>query len=189
MRCLMIIVLLLTSHLTLAEVYKKVDKNNHTSYSDTKTKGAEEVKMPLGQHYSPINVAPIENIYEDKDIAKGEYKTVSIVQPKSEATVRNNQGLVRVDVVTDPALRERNKLIVLLYGKQMGSPQVSSSFTLTGIDRGTHTVQVIVLDPKGHELAKSAEVTFHLHRPRENMPSGPYPFPFTPAPPAPAPGP
>lgn len=189
MRCLIILMLFFTSYLALADVYKKVDENNRTSYSDKHTKGAKKIKLPLVQHYSPVTVAPIDDVYVDKDKPK-RYNTISMTQPQPEATVRNNHGLVRVDVITAPELREEDRFIIFLDGKQEGNPQISHSFTLTGIDRGTHTVMVKVLDPNGHVVAQTDEVVFHLHRPRENMPSGPYPFPFVPSPPpVPAPGP
>src|SRR5512134_3790928 len=70
------------------------------------------------------------------------YQTLHIVVPEAEDVVHDNDGTLSVVIQLSPALRskEGHRLRVLLDDRAVseGSQQ---TFTLTGIDRGTHSVQ------------------------------------------------
>lgn len=91
--------------------------------------------------------------------------TLAIMSPASEETVHDNTGQVGVTVVVDDggALAQgRAVLRVLLDGALFGAGQRGLSFRLEGIERGTHTLQVQLVDRDGKTVAASAPVTFHM---------------------------
>jgi hypothetical protein len=92
------------------------------------------------------------------------YASLRIVRPEHEETIHDNTGTVPVDVLLRPALRAQagHRFRVLLDGVQAPGEWRSAHFSLHGIERGTHTVQVIVTDADGRRLAESAPVEFHL---------------------------
>jgi len=112
------------------------------------------------------------------ELGMREYKVVAISQPENSATVRNNQGYVAVSVDLMPALVNGDKVVITLDGKVVGQPQASANFSLSGINRGTHTLAVKIIDESGSTVAESESIVFHMHRPRVNMiPPPPKPKP------------
>lgn len=90
---------------------------------------------------------------------------VAIVSPASEETVHDNTSQLAVTVTVDDGGhldQGRAVLRVLLDGATFGADQRGRSFTLQGIERGTHALQIQLVDPDGRILAASASVTFHM---------------------------
>ncbi len=90
---------------------------------------------------------------------------LTIVSPVGEETVHDNSGRLAVTLTVDDggALdRGRAVLRVLLDGATFGPDQRGPSFTLQGIERGTHALQVQLVETDGRILAASAPVTFHM---------------------------
>ena len=57
-------------------------------------------------------------------------------------------------------------LPLALDGKLLpGVPPGATSFTISPIDRGTHTLMVSILDADGRGVCQSAGVTFHVRQP------------------------
>jgi hypothetical protein len=90
---------------------------------------------------------------------------VTIVSPANEETVHDNTGRLTVALTVEDggALAQgRAALRVLLDGAPFGAEQRGRSFGLEGIERGTHTLQIELVDRDGKTLAASAPVTFHM---------------------------
>lgn len=99
---------------------------------------------------------------------------LTIATPANEETVHDNTGRLAVTVTVDDggALDEsRAVLRVLLDGARFGVEQRGRSFTLEGIERGTHALQVELLDRDGRTVATSPAVTFHMWRASALFPS------------------
>ncbi len=91
------------------------------------------------------------------------YEAVRIVAPAQDATVHDNQGNVEVAVEVMPALRAAaGDRIVLLLDGRIAASGAKARFRLTGVDRGTHTLQAQVTAADGAVLLASAETAFHL---------------------------
>lgn len=91
------------------------------------------------------------------------YESVAIVKPANEATVFDNSGNVTVKVTVAPFLRiDAGDRIVLLLDGAPAPGQRDTRFELSGVTRGTHTLQAVITDSRGNTVLSSAPVTFHM---------------------------
>ncbi len=100
----------------------------------------------------------------------GKYTEVAIVQPAHEATVHDNQGNVAVQVAVSPSLAPRDRIVVLLDGRP-AARQAGTAVALSGVERGEHTLQALVVDANGATLATSQPVTFYMWQASRLFPS------------------
>ena len=87
-----------------------------------------------------------------------------IVSPEDDAAVRSNAGNLRVRVRIDPQLREGHWLRLLLDGVPQGASSRAPVFELTNIDRGTHSLQLHIVDKTDAVVYTGTPSTFHLLR-------------------------
>src|SRR3569623_1804134 len=130
----------------LAAVYKTVRPDGSVTYSDQPPRDeAQPHTLP------PLQTIPAENL-----------------APAAPAPNRSN---IAVQVALDPPLvtKEGDYIVIALDGKPAAQGS-GSGYTLTNIDRGTHTVEASVSSAAGQTLIRSAPVTFHLQRISANRP-------------------
>lgn len=98
--------------------------------------------------------------------------TIAIASPKPEETIHDNTGSVAVVVVSgDGAVAPDGVSIrVFLDGQPYGPVQHSRSFTLTGVERGEHTLQVQLVNAAGKMLASSNTVKFYMWQASRRFP-------------------
>ncbi len=154
-----------------ADLYRYVDENGNVVYTDRPVPGAEpvspgvisvipapqmEIEVELGGSPEPNTRTP----QQEKTLE------VRILSPRADEGVRANDGRVSVEVavVPRPAQGVRLRYRALLDGQPAGPLSDAPRWTLADVPRGTHTLEVIVLDENGRELARSAPVTFHVLR-------------------------
>jgi hypothetical protein len=89
---------------------------------------------------------------------------VEIVAPTQKSTVHNNAGDMTVAVKVDPPLdqQEGTAIRILLDGKPAAPDAASLTFALTGVDRGQHFLQALLIDRQGRTLSVSDTVYFTL---------------------------
>ncbi|HEY5716688.1 MAG TPA: DUF4124 domain-containing protein [Psychromonas sp.] len=165
------LILLFSPISTLAEtkIYHWVDADGKIHYADTATPGTETIQV------SNENVVSMENI--GRDSATEEVSSVAeavkesaityqatIISPADDSLLRSNDGTINIQVQTMPEKTNAQKLQLFLDGKPLGNPQISSTIRALNIDRGTHQIQVQLLDEKGNTLAQTQVVTVHLQR-------------------------
>lgn len=163
-----------------AAIYRWVDDKGMIHFSDRPQPGAKRVRIRTPQTFNGPAVDESTSKPPQASSSK-KYKTVQITQPEPEATIRNNQGMVAVSVYLQPGLQTHHRVKVLLDGKSIGEPQKNTVFSLRGIFRGEHTLQVSVVNNKGVVYGQSTPVTFYMHRPRTNMQPRNIPRPSTPS--------
>jgi hypothetical protein len=82
-----------------------------------------------------------------------------VASPAVDETIHSNTGSVRVVVQDAPSGLQ---LQPVLDGEVVGDPVTDSVFDLQGVTRGTHELSVMLLDARGHEVARTSPVTFHV---------------------------
>jgi len=92
------------------------------------------------------------------------YRSIRIVQPEANGTVRNNQGVVQVAIALEPALQEGHKIKLYLDGGAVTGEFSSPSVELSGVERGTHSLRAVVSNSAGKRLGDSPTVRFTLRR-------------------------
>lgn len=161
---------LLTTLSAMAAVYKWTDTNGLVHFSDEPHPGAERLNVGQPPVYSP----PPVNLQAGQKAASTVtgYTDFGIVQPQSEATVRNNPGTVTVRFRIEPELRQGDHIRVLLDGQPVDTgPLTATSVELHRVYRGTHTLSAVIADKAGEVLARAGPVTFYMHRPSVNIPA------------------
>jgi hypothetical protein len=103
--------------------------------------------------------------------------SVAISSPRHEETLHDNTGTVAVAVsLQGETLAAGRQLRVLLDGNPMPNPiphggsRHTLEFTLNDVERGTHTLQVQLLDARDALIAESPVVTFHMWQASKFLP-------------------
>jgi len=148
-----------------AEIYRSVDEHGNVTFTNQPVKGAEPVQLkPLSVYGAPR----IKSIADSKAVVDKApaYRSVTIIAPRPDETVRDNPGNVTVKAGSDPALNQGagHRFQFFLDGKPVGDPQTAPTKTFANVDRGEHRVAVAVVDSRGKTIVRSEPVRFFLHR-------------------------
>jgi len=148
-----------------AEIYKYVDDNGVTHYTDKPPiKGAKPAALP------PLQTIPSSESVQSTTSTPAEKKppidyVLAIASPAPEQTFRDTTGEVSVSVSVQPALADGYGLMYYVDGKAAtAEPVGSTGFSLSGLERGAHAIAVALVDPDGEEVAR-AGVNVHLKPP------------------------
>lgn len=177
LRLLALIGLLLAAPLpAAADVYRWVDEDGVVHYGDEPRGDAERVELPEPATVDFPDPAPRPARASEDDGAPADdaadYRRLAITSPRPEQTIQSAPGEVPVSLALEPQLRAGHRIALLLDGEPVPqSPLASLQVTLGPVDRGTHTLRAQVLGGDDRVLARSAAITFYLHRPSVNLPS------------------
>jgi hypothetical protein len=158
-------------------VYKWIDENGVVHYSDQPHPNAQKIQVQAAQTYkappadtaaTPDTLAPA-----PPESASGSYRGCAVVQPQDDSTFANMDSLTVV-VQTDPALRPGDQIFVTLDGQALnGKAATGGTFTISPVERGTHTLQAVVRSADGAVLCQAQGVTFNVHQPSVLNPLSP----------------
>lgn len=90
--------------------------------------------------------------------------TLHTVRPANDAQIRENTGQVAVEAAFSPLPTDGFYLKVLLDGAVVQQVADTLQTELVNVDRGTHQLELQLLDKSGKLLASSGTSTFHLMR-------------------------
>jgi hypothetical protein len=149
-----------------ADIYKHVLPDGTVVFSDQPGDNATKVEpVPLQTYTAPAAppTRPRTPATNPTDESPG-YSTITITAPVQDEVIWDNNGVVAVDVDIQPPLRtaQGHHFTLLLDGQKV-TDFTDPPYTLQGVDRGTHSLQVDVRDGET-VLAESQIVEFHLKR-------------------------
>jgi hypothetical protein len=162
--------------ITHAQFYKSVDEQGNIVYSDTPTPGAEQLTPPP---ISTVDTKPI--LKESSEEAKNAdpagteepakkpptiYTKFSIVTPKNNDTIWDNNGSVPVSLSLQPPLDIENGHSVWVYVDGTAMVKKSQSLTqpLSGLDRGTHKIRAEIRDQNRKTLKRTQNITLYMKK-------------------------
>lgn len=153
-------------------VYKWVDDQGVVHYTDKPpTDGAQPAKLPPLQTYKEGTTPNLRKFEKPGAPATTQGAAqIDIVTPAHDETFR--ERTVPIAVMVTPQLKAGQKLIYLLDGVPASAPTTQTSYALTEVDRGTHTVSVTVVDEAGNQYGSSPSVTVHVKPPIVDNPGG-----------------
>ncbi len=169
-----------------ADIYRWVDEEGVVQFGDRPpSDGAEKIKLPPSSTYKPRQLpsalvetdASGEASAESGDIKP--YTRVEILKPAKNDTVRDNNGRVELQVALEPPLQEGHRMAVLVDGRSVFDQLTTTQVALSGVERGTHNIQIKILSADGSQVDASESVPFHLHRATVLRPT-PAPLPVAP---------
>jgi len=154
---------MLTMGVCHAEVYKYINKQGKTAYSDIPVAGAEKVVVPPVMTYKAPVIKQATQTSKKSPSSQVTYQYLRITQPSNQAAVRNNQGQLTVKYSIKPSLQEGDRLLLLVDGVSQ------ESMSIDGLLRGQHRLSLQVLDLNNEVLMSSDEVEFYLQKQTVSM--------------------
>ena len=147
-----------------ATVYKWVDENGVVHYSDQPHPNAQQVDVPAAQTYKAGEIPAAPGAAPPVPAQPVTYQGCAIAQPTVDQTFTNVDSL-SIIVHTDPELRPGDQIFLMLDGQPLnGGVGTGSQFTLTPVDRGTHTLQAVVRDSAGGLVCQTPGVTYSVQQ-------------------------
>lgn len=148
-----------------AGIYSYIDADGNRVFTDRPTgQAAEQIEL------KPSNAMPALPPAAPPTAAPGPAATAAIryqlqiVSPAEDETIRSNAGDLLVSASGDPAPLAGHGYQLLLDGEPLSTAGPQTHFELHNVNRGTHRLQLRVIDANGRELARSPARTFHLIR-------------------------
>ena len=147
-----------------AQVYKTVDENGDTIFTDTPPASGPVEKVQLGTINS---TPPPPQITRPKPAVKEEKVelSVEIVSPPPDTTIAiGYAGNFSVEARVTPAMAHGTYAQLLIDGTAIGEPQALTSWSLNNIFRGSHKLTVVITDTSGKQLGASPPITVNVMR-------------------------
>jgi hypothetical protein len=156
-----------------ATVYRWVDENGVTHYSDQPHENAEKVTISAPQTFSAPHQSQPNNSSSRPPAPAGPTYSCSITQPANDDTFPNATAVVTT-AQANPVPREGDKVVLVFDGSKVQNfPPGGGAFQLTNLDRGTHTLQAQVEDSSGKIVCQSSTVSFTVLQPSVLNPANP----------------
>ena len=157
-----------------ATLYKWVDSDGVTHYSDRPAPGAQKVNVASAQTYKGgTTAAPARRPSATASAPK--FTRVEVTRPTEGEAFVNIGGHIDAAAVVEPGLGSGNQLWFVLDGTRQPEPSGPGLSMGFDVERGTHTLAVVVTDDSGRELVSSAGITFYVRQNSiiANPPRGP----------------
>jgi hypothetical protein len=156
----------LCSTASAADVWKWVDANGVTHYSDQPIPGAIKIEVRAGNISEARSAQPLSNQADSQSqTEQGSYREFQIVRPTKDQNIINTGGEVAVEIRIAPPLRATHRLNLYLDGKLVaGFPHNTASYALTAVPRGMHTLTAVVADASGNTIQDAPPVTFNVRQ-------------------------
>lgn len=157
-------VLMLPALADSTTVYKKKMPDGSISYSDQNTGSAERIEVQPVPTVPAIKVPASNNRDTQQSQAPSDrYAKFRIIQPGHDTSFWSGNGELTVQLEVEPALLRGHNVKLRLDGEEVSNSK-STSIVLSGVDRGTHSLEASIIDASGAPL-KTATSTFTIHRP------------------------
>jgi len=157
---------------TAATVYKWVDEQGVTHFSDQPHPQAQQLEVKDAQTFkgTPPAAASTSSTNSAAPAAARTYGVCELYRPENDEVFLNTDTLT-AKVRLEPNLARGDKIYLALDGKRvMNQPTGSSDFVLTEVERGTHVLVAVVEDPSQKVLCATPPVTFHVRQPSVQAP-------------------
>jgi len=155
--------LLANPTLFAGEVYRVVGEDGQITFTDSPAAStkAETINLPAIN----ITTAPPARTNEGDNEATGDeapYTSARITQPLNNATIPPGQTTLIVELALKPALQEGHLAQLYIDGRTQGAASASTTFSISGLNRGEHKVHIEILGADKKRKTKTATVTFHV---------------------------
>lgn len=148
-----------------AQVFKWVDAEGRTQFSDRPQPSAETVNLT---GITPARSAD-QSVKTDGQAQApqlGPYAEFEIVAPEPNQTLRSVQDNVPISLVLVPSLIAGHLLELVLDGTPIAVDKAAGSqISLSGVAYGSHQAQAQIRDDRGVIVASTRPVSFQLRKP------------------------
>lgn len=174
-RILAICLLLLAGPALATTLYKWVDENGVTHWSDKPSDGAAAVEIQSPQTFSaPPLPARSSDADSGDDETQNPYQMFEIAEPLADKTYWNLEGNLNVRLRVSPRLRVGHSIFMYVDGQRVNNlPTRQANFTLPEMWRGTHILTATIADRAGSVVTQSEPITFHIQQTSIQNPNNP----------------
>ncbi|WHI45112.1 DUF4124 domain-containing protein [Microbulbifer sp. JMSA004] len=167
-----LLILLLVAVVASAEsgaIYKIVGPDGQITFSDTPPPNGSSEEVEL----TPLNVQPIalprqlpsRKLSPNTKGESSEPVSIQIVSPINEATIPPGQTLIALQIQVTPAYPEGSSFYAIIDGQRWQGSAYGNALDISALERGTHTLQAVLVGSNGQVLAQSKVVTIYVKRP------------------------
>jgi hypothetical protein len=149
---------------TGAPAWTWVDANGQVHFSDRPVPGARQVELVGAQGFGSAGVARGVTAPSAPGDPAAPYQAIDIVSPAEQETLWNIGTTLNVQVRFSPSLQPGHRYDVVYDGQRRNINTTSPRVVVPDVFRGTHTVQVVVIDGSGAELMRSPSRTFFVQQ-------------------------
>jgi len=160
--------LLCAAGIASAEMYKWTDAQGQVHYSDRPPpSGAEKVEVIPAQTYHAPALAQAKPTTESPNSRRQavSYSDFEIRRPQMDDVIPNSGGSVSVELRLNPTLQPGHAVWLYLDGKRLdGLSTTGTSFDLSNVVRGDHTLVASIVDTAGKQIVSAPAVKFSLRQ-------------------------
>jgi hypothetical protein len=152
-------------------VYKWVDETGVTHYRDQPHPLAQKVEVQSAQSFQSASPAAATTGSSASRAASARtYSLCELYRPEQDEVFLNTTTLT-VKLRVEPRLATGDQVAVALDGKRLtNQPTTGTEFVLTEVERGTHSLFIVIADARGNALCTTPAVTFHVRQPSKQAP-------------------
>lgn len=160
LRCLIALTSLLTAAAAAAPAWTWVDGNGQRHFSDRPVPGAQQIDLPESQTFSRSTPRAQEaSAAEDGSADQSDsYRVFEIASPLYGETLWNIGGNLDMQLEISPGLQSGHRIDAFLDGQRVQIGARGPQLTVPEVYRGLHTLQAVIYDASGQEVARSSEV-------------------------------
>jgi hypothetical protein len=155
-----------------APAWTWTDANGTVHFSDRPVPGARQVELAGAQAFGSAGAARSASRPTGQGEAPpGAVYQVDIVSPAEQETLWNIGTVLNVQTRFQPGLQPGHRYDLVFDGQRRNVNTTNPRVALPDVFRGSHTLQVAVLDAAGAELLRSAPRTFFVQQTSVQNPS------------------
>ena len=158
------------------------DANGVVHYSDVPGPGAVQVGINVSKGQpgaAPASSGSSEGQGEGRregapqqsDAQATTYSSLEITQPANGTSFFDADSVVDVQLASDPALAGGDSVYLYLDGQRVGNSGDARSYSLSNVERGTHSLTAVIFDAQGKERIRSQPVVFYVKQNTINTPA------------------
>ena len=174
------------------QLWKWTDANGVVHYSDVPGPGAVKVDVAVNPVSTPQGLPAATGTAEGTGTgesyvppALAPYRSLTITAPADQTSYFEADSVVSVQLNSDPSLMKGDALYLFLDGRKVSDSGGITSYSLSSIPRGEHTLQAVIYDSDGAEKIRSSSITFYMKQPTAIPPNAVGPNLKPPPPPKP----
>ena len=155
-----------------ATVYKWVDAQGVIHFSDQPHPEAQAIDVqPKNTVSSPPVAASTASTTTRANAPAGPPYQCEVIRPERDEVFLNT-STVSMRLSLQPDLLPGDQIAIAVDGKRLtNQPTTGTEFVITGVERGTHTLMMVVYDRTGKNLlCTTPTITFHVRQPSVQAP-------------------
>lgn len=146
-------------------VWKYVDSQGVTHYTDQPVAGAQKIELRSGNAATAAEATAQSSNGPASTRTRNQplYQLFQIIRPTDQESVVNTGGLVQVSMELSPGLTTGHSIALFLDGQQVKDyPASALGYDLQNVERGTHTLVGAIIDENDRRVAETSKVTFFV---------------------------